>query len=197
MTTEQQGMIDKKLREYYGNDCKKMHKVVNNLLYKLKYHDVEVSDFYSLADEIIAIAIQRYDFKQDFDGYIYKCLENKFKTEMTRQNREKRKADKTALSLDTPIGDEESGTIEDTLASPISVENEVFQDEKEWRNEVQLFLDSLSPLQQKIAILLSDENTPSEICEELHITMKHYQNLLERIISDEKIKILRPLVERV
>ena len=43
---------------------------------------------------------------------------------------------------------------------------------------------------------MSDNNTPDEICEELHITMKHFENSLKRILSDERIKILRPIVER-
>ena len=68
---------------------------------------------------------------------------------------------------------------------------------EEWSEEANRYLDSLSPLQRKIAFLLSDNNTPNEICEELHITLKHFENSMKRILADERIKSLRPLVERI
>ena len=198
MTTEQVAAIDQYLNEYYGNDCKKLHKMIDGILQKLRFYDVDKEDFYSLANEIITKALPKYDFKQDFDGYIYSCLVNKFKTEMTRRNRYKRKADKMALSLDASINEEDESTLEDIIPSGVTIENEVFKENKEdWRKEIQDFLDSLSPLQKEIALLLSNENTPDEICKELHITMQHYKNSVERIFADEKIKILRPLVERM
>ena len=36
---------------------------------------------------------------------LYSCLSNRIKTEVTRRNREKRKADLNSVSLDTPIGE--------------------------------------------------------------------------------------------
>ena len=196
METEQ--TINEKLNEYYRNDGRKICQMVNKLLFKLRFHDVDVSDFYSLANEIIAKAIKRYDGKQDFDGYIYRCLENKFKTEMTKRNRIKRKADKMALSLEENVGnDEDDLTIGDMVADKKTIEGELFKEEKEeWRKEVKEYLKKLSPLQRKIAFLLSDNNTPDEICEELHITMQHFENSVKRILADERIRPLRSLVER-
>ena len=143
--------------------------------------------------------MRRYDDSQSFDTFLYSCLLNKIKTEMTRQNREKRKADRVSISIDTPISDDENSTIGDMIADEFSVEKELFEKEKreEWRREVIEYLDGLSPLQRKIAFLLSDNNTPNEICEELHITIKHFENSMKRILADERIKPLRPLVERM
>ena len=94
--------------------------------------------------------------------------------------------------------EDEETTIGDVTAGNNTVESEVFKEEKreEWRSEVKEYLDNLSPLQRKIAFLLSDNNTPDEICEELHITMKHFDNSLKRILADERIRPLRALVER-
>lgn len=190
--------MQQKVEEYYKDNARKLRTLCDKILFKLKFHDVDNEDFYSLANEIFVKALKTYDESQDFDGFIYSCLANKFKTEMTRRNRQKRQADKMALSLDASINEEDESTLEDIIPSGVTIENEVFKENKEdWRKEIQDFLDSLSPLQKKIALLLSNENTPDEICKELHITMQHYKNSVERIFADEKIKILRPLVERM
>ena len=187
------------LNSYYENNAQKLRTVVDKILFKLKFHDVDNEDFYSLANEIFVDVLNRYDGKQDFNGFLYSCLMNKFKTEMTRRCRQKRQSDKNSVSIDTPIGDEDgSSTLGDTIASDKTVESEVFKEEskEEWRKEVKEYLKKLSPLQRKIAFLLSDNNTPDEICEELHITMKHFENSVKRILADERIRPLRPLVER-
>ena len=158
-----------------------------------------MDDFYSLANEVFVDVMRRYDNSQPFDGFLYSCLLNKIKTEITRRNREKRKADRMSISIDTPIGDDENCTIGDMIADDFTIEKKIFEENKkeEWRKEVNEYLNSLSPLQRKIAFLLSDNNTPSEICEELHITIKHFENSMKRILADERIKPLRPLVERM
>lgn len=186
------------INAYYVNNASKLHKMVDKILFKLKFVDVDREDFYSLANEIFVDVIKRYNGKQDFDGFLYSCLTNKFKTEMTRRNRQKRQADKMALSLEEKVGnDDKNVTIGELIADKNTVESEIFKEKKEeWRREVKEYLEKLSPLQRKIAFLMSDNNTPDEICEELHITMKHFENSLKRILSDERIKILRPIVER-
>ena len=186
------------INAYYVNNASKLHKMLDKILFKLKFVDVDIEDFYSLANEIFVDVIKRYNGKQDFDGVLYSCLTNKFKTEMTRRNRQKRQADKMALSLEEKVGnDDKNVTIGELIADKNTVESEIFKEKKEeWRREVKEYLEKLSPLQRKIAFLMSDNNTPDEICEELHITMKHFENSLKRILSDERIKILRPIVER-
>lgn len=185
---------------YYANNAKKLHKMVDKILLKFGgLSDKDLDDFYSLANEVFVDVMRRYDGTKSFDAFLYSCLLNNIKTEMTRRNREKRKADRMSISIDTPIGDEENSTIGDLIADDFAIEKELFEKEEreEWRKEVKEYLDNLSPLQRKITFLLSDNNTPYEICEELHITMKHFKNSMKRILSDERIKPLRPLVERM
>lgn len=205
-----------KIELYFQNDAKKLYDMVDKILQKLRFN-VDKSDFYSLGNEIFIDVLKRYDEIQDFDGFLYSCLEKKFKTEMTRRTRDKRclktevvekdldgneivkKVIVPDVRLDAPLNDEdEEITIGDVTAGNNTVESEVFKEEKkeEWRSEVKEYLDNLSPLQRKIAFLLSDNNTPDEICEELHITMKHFDNSLKRILADERIRPLRPLIER-
>lgn len=205
-----------KIDLYFQNDAKKLYDMIDKILKKLRFN-VDKSDFYSMGNEIFIDVLKRYDEIQDFDGFLYSCLEKKFKTEMTRRTRDKR-CIKTEIvekdldgnevikivivpevRLDAPISDEdEETTIGDVTAGNNTVESEIFKEEKreEWRSEVKEYLDNLSPLQRKIAFLLSDNNTPDEICEELHITMKHFDNSLKRILADERIRPLRPLIER-
>lgn len=192
--------MDEILITYYSNNAKKLHKIVDRILLKFGgLSDKDLDDFYSLANEVFVDVMARYDDSQSFDAFLYSCLLNKVKTEMTRRNCEKRKADRMSISIDAPIGDDENSTIGDIIASDFSIEKELFEKDKreEWSEEANMYLDSLSPLQRKIAFLLSDNNTPNEICEELHITLKHFENSMKRILADERIKSLRPLVERI
>ena len=62
-----------------------------------------MDDFYSLANEVFVDVMARYDDSQSFDAFLYSCLLNKVKTEMTRRNCEKRKADRMSISIDTPL----------------------------------------------------------------------------------------------
>ena len=192
--------MERILHTYYENNAKKLHKMVDRILLKFGgLSDKDMDDFYSLANEVFVDAMARYDDSQSFDAFLYSCLSNKIKTEITRRNCEKRKADRMSISIDTPIGDDENITIGDTVASNFSIEKEIFKKDKRegWSEEANMYLDSLSPLQRKIAFLLSDNNTPNEICEELHITLRHFENSMKRILADERIKSLRPLVERM
>lgn len=188
--------MEKIINSYYENNAQKLRTMVDKILFKLKFYDIDNEDFYSLANEIFVDVLRRYDDKQDFDGFLYSCLTNKFKTEMTRRHRYKRKADRLSISWETPIGDEdENMTLGDIIADDKTVESQIFKETKEeWRKEVKEYLNRLSPLQRKIAFLLSGENTPEEICEELHITMKHFENSVKRIFADERIKPLRELI---
>lgn len=189
--------MEKILNEYYKNNAKKLHIMVDKILFKLKFHEVDKEDFYSLSNEVFVDVIKRYDYKQDFDGFLYSCLYKKFCTEMTKRRRQKRQADNNSISIDTYIGDEECGsTLGDMIADKKTIESELFEEESkdEWSEEVKEYIKRLSPLQRKIVFLLSDKNTPQEICEELHITMKHFENSMKRILADERIKPLRTLI---
>lgn len=180
------------LKPYLSDEDKKLKKMTNEILVKLKYHDVNRDDFVSLAHEIIVKAMYDYDFIQDFDGYIYSCLEKKFKTEMTRLNRQKRQADKMALSLDTPIGnDDENSTLGEMITDNLTIEKDFFEEREDtYSEEMNRYLSRLSTLQKEVLRLISIGFTPNEILEELHINKKLYEDCYKAIHSYRNIQVL-------
>ena len=176
---------------YFKNDGKVLYSLIDKVLFKLKF-DVEKSDFYSLGSEIFLDALCRYDETQDFNGFLYSCLINKFKTEMTRRNRQKRQCDNNSISIDTPIGDEDGNfTIGDTIASKYTIEKEFFEEREEsYSKEMCRYLSRLSDLQKEVLRLISIGFMPSEILEELHINQKMYEDCYQAIHSYRNISVL-------
>ena len=176
---------------YFKNDGKVLYGLIDKVLFKLKF-DVEKSDFYSLGSEIFLDALCRYDETQDFNGFLYSCLINKFKTEMTRRNRQKRQGDNNSISIDTPIGDEDGNfTIGDRIASKFTIEKEFFEEREEcYSKEMCRYLGRLSELQKEVLRLISIGFMPSEILEELHINQKMYEDCYQAIHSYRNISLL-------
>ena len=176
---------------YFKNDGKVLYSLIDKILFKLKF-DVEKSDFYSLGSEIFLDALCRYDETQDFNGFLYSCLINKFKTEMTRRNRQKRQCDNNSISIDIPIGDEDGNfTIGDTIASKYTIEKEFFEEREEsYSKEMCRYLGRLSNLQKEVLRLISIGFMPGEILEELHINQKMYEDCYQAIHSYRNISLL-------
>ena len=176
---------------YFKNDGKVLYSLIDKVLFKLKF-DVEKSDFYSLGSEIFLDALCRYDETQDFNGFLYSCLINKFKTEMTRRNRQKRQCDNNSISIDTPIGDEDGNfTIGDTISSKSTIEKEFFEEREDgYSKEMCRYLGRLSDLQKEVLRLISIGFMPGEILEELHINQKMYEDCYQAIHSYRNISVL-------
>ena len=176
---------------YFKNDGKVLYSLIDKVLFKLKF-DVEKSDFYSLGNEIFLDALCRYDETQDFNGFLYSCLINKFRTEMTRRNRQKRQCDNNSISIDTPIGDDDGNyTIGDTIASKSTIEKEFFEEREDgYSREMCMYLGRLSDLQKEVLRLISIGFMPSEILEELHINQKMYEDCYKAIHSYRNISVL-------
>ena len=176
---------------YFKNDGKVLYGLIDKVLFKLKF-DVEKSDFYSLGSEVFLDALCRYDETQEFNGFLYSCLINKFKTEMTRRNRQKRQCDNNSISIDTPIGDDDGNfTIGDTIASKSTIEKEFFEEREEcYSKEMCMYLSRLSDLQKEVLRLISIGFMPSEILEELHINPKMYEDCYQAIHSYRNISVL-------
>ena len=123
--------MDQILMTYYSNNAKKLHNTVDKILLKFGgLSNKDLDDFYSLANEVFVDVLGRYDGSQSFDGFLYFCLSNRIKTEITRRNREKRKADRMSISIDTPIGDDESCTIGDLIADDFTIERIVWRERR-------------------------------------------------------------------
>lgn len=184
--------MDKILIAYYANNAKKLHRAVDKILLKFGgLSDKDLDDFYSLANEVFVDVMRRYDGLQSFDGFLYSCLLNKIKTEITRRNREKRKADRMSISIDTPIGDDENTTIGDMIADDITVEKEVFEKNEEgYSKRMLIYLSRLSSLQKEVLRLNIAGYLPGEIREELHISEKQYADCYAAIHSYRNVSVL-------
>lgn len=179
------------LFRYYQNNAKKLHKVVDKILLKFGgLSDKDLDDFYSLANEVFVDVIKRYDNSQSFDAFLYSCLLNKIKSEMTKRNREKRKADRMSISIDTPVGEDKNLTLGDTIADDFNVEREIFGEENYKSSKIEKYLDSLTKRQRKVVELLAASYSAGEIQDILHITPKEYTDALVGIHSYNNISLL-------
>lgn len=184
--------MNKILITYYSNNATKLHRMVDRILLKFGgLSGKDLDDFYSLANEVFVDVIRRYDESQSFDGFLYSCLANKIKTEITRRNREKRKADRMSISIDTPIGDDENSTIGDMIADSFTIEMELFERNEEGYSErMLLYLSRLSNLQKEVLRLNIAGYLPGEIREELHINEKEYADCYAAIHSYRNVSVL-------
>ena len=184
--------MDQILITYYSNNAKKLHRIVDKILLKFGgLSDKDLDDFYSLANEVFVDVMRRYDDSQSFDTFLYSCLLNKIKTEMTKRNREKRKVDRMSISIDTPIGDDENSTIGDMIADDFTIEKKLFdENEEEYSKRVLLYLSRLSSLQKEVLKLSVAGYLPNEIREELHISAKQYSDCYEAIHSYRNVSLL-------
>jgi len=180
------------LNTYYADNAKKLHNVVDKILLKFGgLSDKDMDDFYSLANEVFVDVLKRYDNNQSFDGFLYSCLINKIKTEMTRRNRYKRKADRMCVSIDTPIRDDENSRISDIIADKFDLEIEIFEEsENAYSHKMLLYLSRLSVIQKEILRLTIAGYLPGEIREELHMTEKQYCDNYAAIHSYRNVSLL-------
>lgn len=175
---------------YFQNNAKKLNNMVDKILYKLHFVDIDKNDFYSLANEVFMYTVRDYEPSKSFDGFLYSCLYKKFCSEMTRRRREKRKADRMSISIDTPVGEDKSLTLGDTIADDFDVEKEVFGEENDESSKIEKYLDSLTKRQRKVVESLAASYNAGEIQDILHITQKEYVDALLGIHSYENISLL-------
>lgn len=181
------------LNSYYADNAKKLHKTVDRILCRFGgLSGKDTDDFYSLANEVFTDVMKRYDYKQSFDGFLYSCLSNKIMTEITRRNREKRKADRMCVSLDTPVGDGDGLTIGNMIADGFDTFEEVSkrQGNGQYQDKIQQYISRLSNQQVNILNLLVDGYEPYEIRKILEISPKEYADALQVMRSYENIKVL-------
>lgn len=176
---------------YYADNAKRLRQTVDRILSKFGgLSDKDTDDFYSLANEVFTEVLKRYDNCQPFDAFLYSCLLNKIKTEMTRRNREKRMADRISVSIDAPVGDGGALSLGDTLTDSFDIEREVFGEDSSCSLKIDKYLGRLSRRQQKIVRLLASAYKAGEIRNMLNITRKEYADAIRGIRSYENISVL-------
>ncbi len=180
------------LRSYYENNAGKLRGMVDKILSKFGgLSGKDMDDFYSLANEVFVDAMRRYHGSQSFDSFLYSCLSNRIKTEITRRNREKRRIDRVSIPIDTPVGDEEDTTIGDMIADDFTIEKELFEKgEDGYSGRMRLYLSKLSELQKGVLERSIAGYLPREIKEELQLSDKQYADCCAAIQSYRNVSVL-------
>lgn len=181
------------IESYYADNARKLHRTVDKILSKFGgLSGKDTDDFYSLANEVFTDVLKRYDYVRSFDGFLYSCLSNKIMTEITRRNREKRKADRTATSLDAINSNDEECNLLDFLPSDFDTFDEVvkMQESGQYQDKVQMYIARLSNRQVSILNLLIDGYKPNEIRRILEISPKEYSDDMQIMKCYENVKIL-------
>lgn len=178
------------LNSYYENNARKLHKVVDAILSKFGgITDKDYQDFYSLANEVFTDVLKKYDKSQSFDGFLYSCLSNKIKSEITARNRIKRRSDRKSVSIETPVGEDDS-TIGDFLCSSSDVESELIDEQYILCDEkVEKYLDSLSSIQRQIIEMKMYGVPVNEIKKKLGLSDKEYNNYMNGAKMNENIAL--------
>mgnify|MGYP001029196075 FL=1 len=183
--------MDQIVLQYYADNARKLRKLVDRILSEFGgLADKDFDDFYSLANEVFVDVMKRYDESQSFHAFLFSCLSNRIKTEMTKRNCEKRRADRMSVSIDSPLGEDEDLTIGDVIASDYNMEKEVVGEENDRMVRLEQYLDRLSGRQRRILFLLADSYGAGEIKNMLQISQKEYADAMDGIQSYENVSIL-------
>ena len=181
------------LNAYYADNARKLHRVVDKILFKFGgLSSKDTDDFYSLANEVFADVINRYDCEQSFDGFLYSCLSNKIMSEITKRNREKRKADRMSISLDAVNDKGEDYNLLDCIPSDFDTFEEASkrQENGQYQDRVQQYISKLSNQQVNILNLLIDGYKPFEIRRILEISPREYADNMQIMRSYENVRVL-------
>lgn len=193
MKSKESPALQSFLNTYYDDNAKKLHKTVDKILSKFGgLSNKDMDDFYSLANEVFADIMKKYDDSQSFDGFLYSCLSNKIMTEITRRNREKRKADRMAVSLDAVNGNDGECSLLDFIPSDFDTFEEAVksQGNGQYQDKIQQYIKKLSNQQVNILNLLMDGYKSHEIWLILEISPQEYASDLMFMRSYENVKIL-------
>lgn len=181
------------LDAYYTDNARKLHRVVDRILSKfggLTYKDTD--DFYSLANEVFADAIKRYDCEQSFDGFLYSCLSNKIMSEISKRNCEKRKADRLSVSVNAVNDKGEDYSLLDRIPSDFDTFEEASkcQENGQYQDRVQQYISKLSNQQINILNLLIDGYKPFEVRRILEMSPKEYADNMQIMRCYENVRVL-------
>lgn len=184
------------LQPYCENDMRLLKKISQSIF--LRFNEpltkADYDDFYSIANMTLWQACGSYDSNMgvNFEGFLYSCLQKKFKTELTRRHRQKRVFDNYTISLNAPNGEDGDSNLLECMASDFNTFNEVMerQDKEQYTDKVQQYISKLSNQQVNILNLLMDGYKPVEIREILGISTKEYTDNLQIMRTYENVKIL-------
>lgn len=181
------------LVEYYENDAKKLHQIVDEILYQFggKQLVEDPEGFYSIANEVMSKIIDTYDGVSDFRGLVYSTVRNKIMSEFTARNRIKRGKGQKTISLSETVVDDL--TFEDCIPDKNDRIGRLVEglDRNTLSEESKKYYSLLSTQQKKIADLIMEGCDRKEIQQILNISDQDYNFYLQRMQSYELKRHLR------
>lgn len=183
------------LQPYCENNMKKLKTMSKSIFRRFNepLTEADYDDFFSLANLTLWQAYNSYDPSMgvNFEGFLYSCLQKKFKTELTNRHRKKRILNQFATSLDA-VRDDEECCLMDLVASDFNTFEEVLkrQEKEQFQEKIQIYLSKLSSQQVSILNLLADGYEPYEIRKILDISECQYADNMKIVRSYENIRIL-------
>lgn len=183
------------LQPYCENDMRLLKRISKSIFMRFSepLTEADYDDFYSIALLTLWQAYQSYDSKVgSFEGFLYSCLQRKFKTELTRRHRQKRIFDNYKISLDATIDNEKECNLSEIIPSDFDTFKEAMESQEngQYTDKAQKFLSRLSNQQVNILNLLIDGYKPMEIREILEISESEYSDNWKIIKSFENVRIL-------
>lgn len=184
------------LQPYCENDMQLLKKISRSIF--MRFNEpltrADHDDFFSIANMTLWQAYNAYDPDNgvSFDGFLYTCLQKKFKTELTSRHRYKRILNQFAISLDIVNDNEEECSLLNLIPSDFDTFEEVNkrQEYGRYHDKVQQYLARLSNRQVNILNLLVDGYKPCEVQQILEMSSTEYADDLTAMRSYENVKIL-------
>lgn len=185
-------LTDEVIEKYAMNEMKKLKVICFPILIKIGgISEIDYDDFYSIANETLWMAANNFDESKhdNFDVFLKGCIARRFKTEMTKRNREKRISRKNIDSLDQPIGVDGDITWKDVIESDFDIDNQI--DELSNNENVIRYIQSLTPKQKQIAQLVIDGYDIRDIRLMLNMSEEKFENCLGRMKTFDKRILLK------
>lgn len=182
------------LQPYCENDMRQLKRMSQSIFMKFNepISNSDYDEFYSIANMTLWQAYNSYnpDMGIKFEGFLYTCLQRKFKTELTHRHRHKRVLNQFAISLDAE--NEDQCSLSDIIPSDFDTFDEAVkrQEKEQFQDKTQVYISMLSKLQVKILDLLMEGYKPNEIRQTLKISSTEYAENLRIMRSYENMKVL-------
>lgn len=178
--------VQKTIEKYCNNEMSLLKKVCYPIIAQFGgVADFEYEDFWSIANETVWLAAVRFDdsIHDSFDNYLKGCLQNKFKSIVTKKNRKKRIPVNCFISLDSPISEDSDKKISEVLDSGYRLSDDI----KELQDDdgLEIFISGLSKKQYLIVDLIIQGYEKDEIKKRLCMTDKRYETCIGMLRSFE------------
>lgn len=187
------------VERYYAHNANELIRITNSILKKPEFvsalgtniPDTVKDEFYNVTfNEFCSILNSWDESTTKFSTFLYGCLYKKFKTHLRDMLTDKRKANLNAQSLYAPIKEGSDTVYAEVIASTFDIDMYI-EDIPELSDKMMKFIKSLSPMQQKIVLLLADGKVKEEICNALDLDHDSFEQHMKRIKSSESVAKFR------